>query len=69
VAQVGLNLICEFTPAYDALVVVAHEIAAQFGEDAALDWAGKVLREDNGLFVRMRVDRRPKLRVLRGGKE
>ena len=67
-ASLDLILTSTFRPAYHALLDCGHAIAATHGEDAAVEWAQRVLSADFDLFVKTEVERpRPVLRLVRGG--
>lgn len=67
-AAITFNLSFERRPAFYALLDCAKEIAETHGEEAAAAWAQGVLDADFDLFVRLRTDRRPTLRLIQGGR-
>lgn len=67
-AIVNFTLSFSFTPAYEALLQCAYEIAEQEGEERALEWAQRVMSADIDLFCRTEVRRRPHLRLIQGGR-
>jgi hypothetical protein len=62
------QLIVTFKPAFHALVECAHAIALEHGDDAASEWAKKALEADWGLFCSTRIESRPQLRLIKGGR-
>jgi len=67
-AQIYLELTATFTPAFAALKDCALAIAERHGEARASEWAAKTLRDDFDLFCTLGTHRKPKLRVIEGGK-
>lgn len=66
-AQTALYFDASFTPAFDHLVACAIEIAEEFGDERAMEWARDVLERDLELFCRVTVRRRPHLRLVQDG--
>lgn len=67
-ATITLDLNAKARPAYYALLDVGREIALTHGEDAAIEWAQRVMSRDFDLFVRVSTERHsPQLRVINGG--
>lgn len=67
-AEVTGQLTIIFKPAFHALVECAHAIAIEHGDDAASEWAKKVLEADWGLFCSTQIEHRPQLRLIKGGR-
>ena len=65
---IEITLTTELTPAFYALVDVAHEIEARQGEDAAIEWLERTIMADFGLFCRISTaPSRPQLKLITGG--
>lgn len=68
-ARIEIPLRVTYEPAFYAIVEVAELIADQEGTDRAMEWAERALKVDIDLFVRVEVDQRPKLTLVKGGLE
>ncbi|MEG3086168.1 hypothetical protein [Sphingomonas sp. PB4P5] len=66
-ARTTLTLSAHFTPAFYELLNTAEAIKERHGPDRATEWAHKAMEIDFDLFCSIRSDRRPSLRVIRGG--
>jgi hypothetical protein len=62
------QLVITFKPAFYALIECASAIALEDGDEAATAWAHRVIAADLTLFSVSRVERRPQLRLIQGGR-
>ena len=67
-AQMCLTIAAHARPAYYDLLNAAQAISLTHGEDAAIEWAQRVLSRDLDFFISMNADSRPELRLITGGK-